>query len=87
MLFRSRGDLDWIGISRNVWTDASDVAEYRTKHDIKYPLVFDRDGALHRALGVRDIPTVILLDAHGKIARVVGPNDRDLDAAIRAVTR
>lgn len=83
----TRGDVEWIGVAGNVWTDAGDLTEYRAKHAIKYPLIFDADGALHRAFGVRNVPTVVFVDAQGKVARVVGPDDRDLDAAIRAVAR
>jgi hypothetical protein len=46
----------------------------------------DADGALVRAFGVHQMPTVVLLDRHGRVARVLGPDDRDLAGAVRALT-
>jgi peroxiredoxin len=79
----TRTDLDWIGIVRNLWTDAADVTEYKTTSKITYPLVFDADGALFRAFGVRQAPTIALLDRDGRLVRLVGPDDHDLADAVR----
>jgi hypothetical protein len=49
------------------------------------PLTLDASGRLFRAFGVRDVPTVVLLDAQGQIASKLGPNDRGLEAAVRAL--
>jgi hypothetical protein len=61
------------------------VIKYRAKTGTRIPLALDADGALHRAFGVRDVPTVVLLDATGKVARVVGPDEPDLAAAVAAL--
>ncbi|HEU4731176.1 MAG TPA: TlpA disulfide reductase family protein [Kofleriaceae bacterium] len=81
----AHGDVHWLGIAGNLWTSAEDVAEYRTKTATRLPLAFDADGSLLRAFGVHLMPTVVLIDRQGRIARVVGPDERDLAGAVRAV--
>ena len=78
--------IDWLGIASNLWTSAEDVAAYRAKTGIRIPLAFDADGSLLRAFGAQQLPAVVLVDRAGRIARVVGPDDRDLAAAVREVT-
>jgi len=83
----ARGDsgIDWLGIASNLWTSVEDVAEYRAKTGIRIPLAFDADGSLHRAFEAHQMPMVVLLDRTGRIARVLGPGDRDLADAVRAI--
>jgi peroxiredoxin len=80
-----RGDVDWLGIASGVWTSPESVVKYRAKTKIQIPLALDADGALLRAFGIHDVPTVVLIDASGKIARVVGPDDPGLAAAVAAL--
>ncbi|HET9620540.1 MAG TPA: TlpA disulfide reductase family protein [Kofleriaceae bacterium] len=78
-----QGDVDWIGVARGLWSDPADVAEYKATAKISYPLVFDGDGAIFRAFGVRQAPTVALIARDGRLVRLVGPDDRDLADAVR----
>jgi peroxiredoxin len=82
----ARDDVAWLGIVNNLWTSADDVTRYKAKTGTRIPLAFDADGALFRAFGVHQMPTVVLLDPDGRVARVLGPDDRDLAGAVRAVT-
>lgn len=77
----------WLGIAGGLWTSATDVTEYQTKTKTKLPIALDTDGALFRAFGVRQLPVVALLDADGRLVRLVGPNDRDLTAAVHKLAR
>jgi peroxiredoxin len=81
-----RGDVHWLGIASNLWMSADGVAKYQAKTGTRLPLAFDADGSLLRAFGAHDLPMVVLLDRDGRIARVVGPDERDLAAAVREVT-
>jgi peroxiredoxin len=81
----ARGDVEWLGIAGGLWTSAGDVAEYRAKTGTKIPLALDADGALFRAFGVHQTPTVVLLDPDGRVARVLGPDEPDLTGAVRAL--
>jgi hypothetical protein len=45
----------------------------------------DKDGALFNAFGVRQIPSIVLLDKQGRVARVMGPEERGLAQAVKAL--
>jgi peroxiredoxin len=81
----ARGDIDWLGVANGVWTSTESVAAYRAKTQTKIPLALDADGALRRAFGVHDEPTVVLIDAGGKVRRIVGPDDADLAGAVASL--
>jgi peroxiredoxin len=80
------GGVDWLGIAGGPWSTAEDLADYRSKTRTKIPLALDADGSLFRAFGVHQIPTVALLGRDGRLVRLVGPDDRDLADAVRALT-
>jgi len=79
----------WIGIAAGLWASEQDLREYRDKHSIPVPLALDRDGALFRSYGVRQMPAVIVLDPNGRVLRKLEPGEPGpggmLDAAIAAV--
>jgi len=79
------GGVDWLGVAAPLWTSAAELAAYAGAHPGTPPLALDRDGAAFAAFGIRAIPSVVLLDADGRVARVLGPEQRGLDAALRAV--
>lgn len=81
------GAVDWLGIAHGLWTSRDEVAQYRAETGTRIPLALDADGALFRAFGVHRMPTVVLLDPDGRVARVLGPDDRDLASAVRALAR
>ncbi|HUP23625.1 MAG TPA: TlpA disulfide reductase family protein [Thermoanaerobaculia bacterium] len=43
------------------------VREYAAKHPFPYPLVLDEDGSLSARAGIAGLPTVVVLDAEGKV--------------------
>jgi len=79
------GDVDWLGIAGGPWQSVEDLTEYRSTTNTKLPLALDADGALFRAFGVHDLPAIALLDPAGHLVRLLGPNDRDLTDAVRAL--
>ncbi|MBS0583927.1 MAG: redoxin domain-containing protein [Proteobacteria bacterium] len=78
----------WIGIAAGLWASEQDLREYRDQHAIPVPFVLDRDGALFRRYGVRQMPVVIVLGADGRFLRKLDPDAPGaislLDAAIAA---
>lgn len=80
----ARGDVDWLGIVGGPWTTPESTARYQAKTSTRLPLALDPDGALFRAFGVRQMPTIALLDRDGRLVRILGPDDRDIEGAIRA---
>ena len=79
------GDVEWLGIAGGPWSTSGDLAEYKAKTNTKLPLALDGDGALFRAFGVHQIPTIALLDPDGRLVRLLGPDDQDLGDAVRAL--
>jgi thiol-disulfide isomerase/thioredoxin len=80
-----RGGVDWLAVAAPLWTSTAELVAYAKVHPGTPPLALDRDGAAFAAFGIRAIPSVVLLDADGRVARVLGPEERGLDAALRAV--
>ncbi len=76
--------VEWISVAGGPWATAQDLADYRKNHAINMPLVLDKSGALFRAFGIRDIPTIGLFDQNGRLVRLIGPGEKDLAGAIRA---
>jgi thiol-disulfide isomerase/thioredoxin len=80
-----RGGVDWLAVAAPLWTSTAELAAYAKAHPGTPRPVLDRDGAAFAAFGIRAIPSVVLVDADGRVARVLGPEERGLDAALRAV--
>jgi thiol-disulfide isomerase/thioredoxin len=80
-----QGGVDWLAVAAPLWTSDAELAAYAKAHPGTPPLALDRDGAAFAAFGIRAIPSVVLLDADGRVARVLGPEERGLDTALRAV--
>ncbi|HMG56976.1 MAG TPA: TlpA disulfide reductase family protein [Kofleriaceae bacterium] len=81
----ANGGVDWLGVAGGPWQSVEDIAEYQATTHAKIPLAYDTDGSVFRAFGIRRLPTIALLDAEGRVVRVVGPDDRDLGAAVQAL--
>lgn len=79
------GRARWLGIASGLWASAQDLADYQKDPGTTVPLTLDASGRLFRAFGVRNVPTVVLLDGRGRIAARLGPEDRGLGAALRAL--
>ncbi len=45
-----------------------DLATYRAESHVQIPLSLDENGAIFRQFGVRDVPTLIVLDRAGHLA-------------------
>jgi thiol-disulfide isomerase/thioredoxin len=79
------GRVDWVGISAPLWATAGELAEYGKSHAVPMPLALDTSGNVFAAFGIRGIPSVVLLDAGGRVARVIGPADAGLEQALRSL--
>ncbi len=76
-------DVDWLGISGGPWATAQDLADYRSNYNVTIPLALDSSGTFFRTFGVRDIPTVALIDDSARLVRIIDPDETDLPSAIR----
>jgi peroxiredoxin len=80
----SAGGVNLVGISSGLWSSEKDLAEYRAKRELRIPLHLDANGRLFRAFGVHKVPTIVVIDASGRIVCRIGPDEKTLNAAIRA---
>jgi peroxiredoxin len=75
----------WLGIASGLWTTTDDVREYQREHAITIPLTLDESGALFRRFRVMHVPTVVLVDAQGRIVRRIEGSTAPLAAEVEAV--
>jgi peroxiredoxin len=75
---RSGSNVAFVGVS--VDDSQQQAEEARAEWGIPYPVALD-DGSVARAYGVSLLPTVVLIDKHGKVRRSVAgvPSKRELD--------
>ncbi|MGO4504442.1 MULTISPECIES: redoxin domain-containing protein [unclassified Dyella] len=59
----------WLGIASGLWASHDELADYQREHKIAMPLALDDTGALFRRFRVMHVPTLIVLDAQGKVIR------------------
>lgn len=79
--------VEWLGVTEHLWTTPASLASYQARVKPRIPMAIDSDGRAFRLFGVGRIPAVALIDRNGRLVRVVGPDDRDLAAAITALGR
>ncbi len=82
---RTDHGVDWLGIAGGPWATADDLHDYQKKNGVTIPLALDKSNRIFRLLGVNDIPTIALIDASGRLIKLIGPHDPDLAGSIRAV--
>lgn len=75
--------LEWLVIASGLWANEQDLRDYQKTENIKPPLVLDASGRLFQAFDVREIPTVVLIDANNRITHILGPNDIGLKQAVQ----
>lgn len=62
--------VEWIGVSAPLWTSRGELAAYAKEKRTSIPLALDQDGEIFRAFGVRQIPTIVMIDAQGRVSKV-----------------
>nr|WP_324732642.1 redoxin family protein [Pseudomonas sp. IT1137] len=80
-----QNDVEWLGISSGLWATEEDLLDYQKTTQTKLPLVLDANDALFRTFAIREIPSVVLIDAKGRVSKVVGPRDTQLQEAVQAL--
>lgn len=70
-----KGDVNWIGVASGIWTTEDELREYRRRTGTPMALALDKDGSLFGRFGIRQMPSVVVIDRAGKFAKVIGPND------------
>lgn len=80
------GTIDWLGVVAHLWTTPTSLAAYETRLKPRVPMAVDSDGQAFRVFGIRRLPAVALIGADGRLVRIIGPDDRDLTAAVQRLT-
>jgi thiol-disulfide isomerase/thioredoxin len=84
----AKSSAHWLGIASGLWTTEKDLADYRSaKFHYQMPLHLDSRGSTFRAFHVRQVPTMIILDAEGHIIGRFGPKEKDLSTAVSKATK
>lgn len=60
---------EWLAVSSPLWTSRDELAAYAKEHHTAIPLALDENGDVFRAFGVQNIPTIVKLDAQGRITQ------------------
>jgi thiol-disulfide isomerase/thioredoxin len=81
-----KGSVDWLGVVAHLWTTPRSLADYEKRLKPRVPMAIDTDGRAFRVFGIGRLPAVALIGADGRLARVVGPDDTDLAAAVATVS-
>jgi peroxiredoxin len=75
-------DVQWLTVASRVWTTEAGLGEYRKTHGIQTPLALDATGEIFQRFGIMEVPTVIILDAHGRIQERFDGYDPKLASAL-----
>ncbi len=76
------GSVEWLGVVTHLWTTPKNLASYQTRMKPRVPMAVDTDGQAFHAFGIQSFPAVALIDADGRLFRILGPEDHDLTTAI-----
>jgi thiol-disulfide isomerase/thioredoxin len=58
-----------LGVASGLWASAEDLADYRDQYHVTIPLTLDESGRLFREFRVMTVPTLLLIDGHGRIVQ------------------
>jgi thiol-disulfide isomerase/thioredoxin len=75
----------WVGIASGLWAGSEDLAQYRDQYKVAMPLVLDTAGGLFREFGVTGVPTLVMVDAQGRLVRRIDTPDAALAADVASL--
>jgi hypothetical protein len=75
-----------LGIASGIWATKEDSSKCRTDYRVTVPLTLDESGALFHTFQVSNVPTLRVIDTHGKIERRIEGSDPGLTAKLQAAT-
>lgn len=76
------GSVEWLGVVTRLWTTPKALASYEKRMKPRVPMAVDMEGQAFHAFGIQGLPAVALIDADGRLFRIVGPEDNDLTTAL-----
>jgi peroxiredoxin/quercetin dioxygenase-like cupin family protein len=76
------GQSAWIAVASRVWSTQSDLPDYQRKSQVDYPVALDESGEIFRSFGVKEVPTVVIVDSSGVIRHRFDGYSPDLAGAL-----
>jgi thiol-disulfide isomerase/thioredoxin len=84
-LAKQESQVRWLAVASGLWATKDELSDYRTQYKTEMPVTFDESGKLFRTFRVMRVPTVLLVDVDGKIARRIEGFDANLPAQLQRV--
>lgn len=78
LLYKDTTDLNWLGVISHLWTGDKELAEYRDKYQIKYPMFVDSNDQEFVRYQVKDFPTLIVLKEGKEVFRISDFSDEKI---------
>lgn len=81
---RLRNRMDLYAINADINDSQAKAAAYQRKHELPYPVLYDKGSTVTRQYGVMGTPTVVIVDKAGIIRYrdAVAPNTEDIDVRL-----
>lgn len=77
----------WLGIASGIWANSVDLKDFQQQSGLGIPFTLDDSGRDFRAFDVTQMPSVVIVDASGRIVRkIVGDQFADSTGLRAAVT-
>ncbi|GLQ45013.1 hypothetical protein GCM10007862_00640 [Dyella lipolytica] len=75
----------WLGIASGLWAGKDDLLAYQKDHHLTMPLALDASGTLFRSFRVMHVPTLLVVDAQGRIVRRIEGVDPQLGGELKVL--
>lgn len=76
------GPVEWLGVVAHLWTTPKSLATYESRVKPRVRMAVDDAGMAFRMFGIQRLPAVALINADGRLVRIVGPDDSALAEAV-----
>ena len=80
------GSVEWLGVVTHLWTTSKTLTSYQTRMKPRVRMAVDSQGQAFRTFGIQSLPAVALIDADGRLFRIVGPEESDLTTAVEELS-
>ena len=82
-LYAKYPQINWIGVASRLWTGEAELAEYKKKFNIQHPLTIDTTNNVFFNYGVKNFPTLILMNKGKEVLRTQRIDSKELSAKLR----
>ncbi|WP_062534321.1 TlpA family protein disulfide reductase [Mizugakiibacter sediminis] len=79
-------DVRWLGVASGLWATPGELREYRKAYGVTIPLTLDAAGTWFRAFRVMHVPTLLLIDRQGRLARRLEGVGPQFEAELKALS-